>query len=67
MKLVSRIKKIQEDLLTLKEQCHELLAAKQVLSFFNTLEEEIRICIIWYKLSSWFWENEISLKRESIL
>ncbi|KAG2700395.1 hypothetical protein I3843_07G227800 [Carya illinoinensis] len=29
MKLVSRIKKIQEDLLTLKEQCHELLAAKQ--------------------------------------
>ncbi|XP_059461530.1 uncharacterized protein LOC132190528 [Corylus avellana] len=29
MKLVSRMKKIQEDLLTLKEQCHELLAAKQ--------------------------------------
>lgn len=47
MKLVSRMKKIQEDLLTLKEQCHELLAAKQVLSSFNTLEEEIRICIIW--------------------
>ncbi|KAB8433045.1 hypothetical protein FH972_025003 [Carpinus fangiana] len=30
MKLVSRMKKKQEDLLTLKEQCHELLAAKQI-------------------------------------
>ena len=30
MKLVSRIKKIQEDILTLKDQCRELLAAKQV-------------------------------------
>ncbi|XP_027369159.1 uncharacterized protein LOC113874986 [Abrus precatorius] len=29
MKLVSRIKKIQEDISTLKGQCHELLAAKQ--------------------------------------
>ncbi|GMY21054.1 spindle and kinetochore-associated protein 2 [Fagus crenata] len=29
MKLLSRIKKVQEDLLTLKEQCHELLKAKQ--------------------------------------
>ncbi|KAJ4959409.1 hypothetical protein NE237_026520 [Protea cynaroides] len=29
MKLVSRIKKIQEDLSTLKEHCRELLAAKQ--------------------------------------
>ncbi|KAJ0031663.1 hypothetical protein Pint_12536 [Pistacia integerrima] len=29
MKLVSRIKKVQEDLSTLKEQCRELLAAKQ--------------------------------------
>ncbi|XP_028799169.1 uncharacterized protein LOC114754551 [Neltuma alba] len=29
MKLVSRIKKMQEDISTLKEQCHELLAAKQ--------------------------------------
>ncbi|EXC18764.1 hypothetical protein L484_007137 [Morus notabilis] len=29
MKLVSRIKKIQEDLSALKEQCHELLSAKQ--------------------------------------
>ncbi|KAF7817314.1 spindle and kinetochore-associated protein 2 [Senna tora] len=29
MKLVSRIKKIQQDISTLKEQCHELLAAKQ--------------------------------------
>ncbi|KAI4316422.1 hypothetical protein L6164_024402 [Bauhinia variegata] len=29
MKLVSRIKKIQEDISTMKEQCHELLAAKQ--------------------------------------
>uniref|UniRef100_A0A2N9ICB6 Protein FAM33A n=1 Tax=Fagus sylvatica TaxID=28930 RepID=A0A2N9ICB6_FAGSY len=28
-KLLSRIKKVQEDLLTLKEQCHELLKAKQ--------------------------------------
>ena len=44
MKLLSRIKKVQEDLLTLKEQCRELLKAKQVVSsFFNTLEEEIRI------------------------
>lgn len=30
MKLVSRMKKIQEDISTLKGQCHELLAAKQV-------------------------------------
>lgn len=29
MKLVSRIKKIQEDITILKGQCHELLAAKQ--------------------------------------
>ncbi|GMY29134.1 spindle and kinetochore-associated protein 2 [Fagus crenata] len=29
MKLVSRIKKVQEDLLNLKEQCRELLKAKQ--------------------------------------
>ncbi|XP_004498821.1 uncharacterized protein [Cicer arietinum] len=29
MKLVSRIKKVQEDISTLKGQCHELLAAKQ--------------------------------------
>uniref|UniRef100_A0A2N9FT68 Protein FAM33A n=1 Tax=Fagus sylvatica TaxID=28930 RepID=A0A2N9FT68_FAGSY len=29
MKLVFRIKKVQEDLLTLKEQCRELLKAKQ--------------------------------------
>ncbi|XP_062097213.1 uncharacterized protein LOC133803258 [Humulus lupulus] len=29
MKIVSRIKKIQEDLSTLKEQCRELLSAKQ--------------------------------------
>ncbi|KAI9118253.1 hypothetical protein K1719_010585 [Acacia pycnantha] len=29
MKLVSRIKKMQEDISTLKEQCHQLLAAKQ--------------------------------------
>ncbi|GMY21058.1 spindle and kinetochore-associated protein 2 isoform X2 [Fagus crenata] len=28
-KLLSRIKKVQEDLLTLKEQCRELLKAKQ--------------------------------------
>lgn len=31
MKLVSRIKKVQEDLSALQEQCRELLAAKQVL------------------------------------
>ncbi|GFZ08268.1 hypothetical protein Acr_20g0000760 [Actinidia rufa] len=30
MKLVSRIKKVQEDLSSLKEQCRKLLAAKQV-------------------------------------
>ncbi|GMY21026.1 spindle and kinetochore-associated protein 2 isoform X2 [Fagus crenata] len=30
MKLLSRIKKVQEDLLTLKEQCRELLKAKQM-------------------------------------
>ncbi|RDX95260.1 hypothetical protein CR513_22247, partial [Mucuna pruriens] len=29
MKLVFRIKKVQEDIATLKGQCHELLAAKQ--------------------------------------
>lgn len=37
MKLVSRIKKVQEDLLILKEQCRELLTAKQVLSSFFEL------------------------------
>ncbi|GFZ08271.1 hypothetical protein Acr_20g0000790 [Actinidia rufa] len=30
MKLVSRIKKVQEDLSSLKEQCRKLLAAKQI-------------------------------------
>uniref|UniRef100_A0A9I9EEA5 Protein FAM33A n=1 Tax=Cucumis melo TaxID=3656 RepID=A0A9I9EEA5_CUCME len=30
MKLVSRIKKIQDDISTLKEQCREVLTAKQV-------------------------------------
>lgn len=34
MKLVSRIKKIQDDISTLKEQCREVLTAKQVLSPF---------------------------------
>lgn len=34
MKLVSRIKKIQEELSSLTEQCRELLSAKQVL-FLN--------------------------------
>ena len=34
MKLVSRIKKIQDDISTLKEQCREVLIAKQVLSSF---------------------------------
>ncbi|KAF4358575.1 uncharacterized protein LOC115707719 [Cannabis sativa] len=29
MKIVSRIKKLQEDLFTLKDQCRELLSAKQ--------------------------------------
>jgi len=33
MKLVSRIKKVQEDISILKGQCHELLAAKQVVYF----------------------------------
>lgn len=32
MKLVSRLKKMQEELSTLQEQCRELLSAKQVLS-----------------------------------
>lgn len=31
MKLVARIKKIQEDVSSLQDQCRELLAAKQVL------------------------------------
>lgn len=31
MKLVSRIKKVQDEMSSLKEQCRELLAAKQVL------------------------------------
>lgn len=33
MKLVSRIKKVQDDLPILKEQCRELLAAKQVYNY----------------------------------
>lgn len=36
MKLVARIKKIQEEVSFLNEQCRELLAAKQV-SFFMDL------------------------------
>jgi len=38
MKLVSRIKKIQEEISILKGQCHELLAAKQVITCFNILQ-----------------------------
>lgn len=34
VKLVSRVKKIQDDLSILKGQCQELLAAKQVSSLF---------------------------------
>lgn len=33
MKLVSRIKKVQEDLPILREHCRELLAAKQVCNY----------------------------------
>jgi len=33
MQLVSRIKKLQDDIATLKGQCHELLVAKQVLYY----------------------------------
>ena len=40
MILVSRIKKLQEDLCTLKEQCQELLAAKQVFSILFSLSFE---------------------------
>lgn len=31
MKLVARLKKIEEEMLSLKDQCRELLAAKQVI------------------------------------
>lgn len=35
MKLVSRIKKIQDDISSIKDQCRELLAAKQVYFFLS--------------------------------
>ncbi|CAK9163694.1 unnamed protein product [Ilex paraguariensis] len=38
MKLVSRIKKVQEELSSMKEQCRELLAAKQVDVWLHFLE-----------------------------
>jgi len=37
MKLVSRIKKIQEEISILKGQCHELLASKQVIDYLLLL------------------------------
>jgi hypothetical protein len=37
MKLVSRIKKIQEEISILKGQCHELLAAKQVIYYYDSI------------------------------
>lgn len=40
MILVSRIKKLQEDLCSLKEQCQELLAAKQVCTIILSLSLE---------------------------
>lgn len=41
MKLVSRIKKIRDDISTLKEQCREVLMAKQVLFFIYFLWKSI--------------------------
>lgn len=35
MKLVGRIKKVQDELSSLKDQCRQLLIAKQVCSIFN--------------------------------
>ena len=35
MKLVARVKKIQDELSSLKDQCRQLLAAKQVYTFFR--------------------------------
>ena len=49
MKLVSRIKKVQEDLLTLKEQCRELLTAKQVLKGFIILYLAYHFILIYGK------------------
>ncbi|KAJ0445991.1 putative spindle and kinetochore-associated protein [Helianthus annuus] len=37
MKLVARIKKIQDELPSLKEQCRELLSAKQVIYYYYYL------------------------------
>ena len=56
MKLVSRIKKIQEDLSTLKEQCRELLSAKQVhfFTFFFFLNENSLIFEANIKISGFF-------------
>lgn len=52
MNLVSRIKKIQEELTTMKEQCRELLAAKQVCNFSNCfgflLEGLIRVLVFFF-------------------
>ncbi|XP_047339319.1 uncharacterized protein LOC124942807 [Impatiens glandulifera] len=45
MKLVSRIKKVEEDLSTLKDQCRELLAAKQ------DLIDKARMTLVGNKLS----------------
>ena len=49
MKLVSRIKKVQEDLLILKEQCRELLTAKQVLKGFIILYLAYHFILIYGK------------------
>ncbi|KAG4136898.1 hypothetical protein ERO13_D07G037233v2 [Gossypium hirsutum] len=43
MKLVSRIKKIQEELSSLTEQCRELLSAKQVLFIFSSNLRNLRV------------------------
>ncbi|EPS69577.1 hypothetical protein M569_05191, partial [Genlisea aurea] len=40
MKLVARLKKIEEEMLTLKDQCRDLLAAKQ-----DLIDESIRVLV----------------------
>ena len=65
MKLVSRIKKVQEDLSSLKEQCRELLAAKQVL-IFSIVMLLLLVWLINFDLRSGFenWEWHLNLSQE---
>ncbi|KAF3628094.1 putative fasciclin-like arabinogalactan protein 14-like [Capsicum annuum] len=74
MKLVSRIKKVQDEMCSLKEQCRELLAAKQIRFLsLSPLFIEVSKALSWFFSQKKFPENflaccaEVNLSGQNLL